>query len=67
MSGHLLSVADTCARLGMPASTFYARLKDGSLVRAGLKEATRLTRRRKFFADSVDRMLQPEQARKAAR
>ncbi len=58
MSG-LLSVSEVCARLGIAPSTFYARLQDGSLVKNGLKEARRVTRRRKFFADSVERMLQP--------
>jgi predicted site-specific integrase-resolvase len=59
MSGHLLTVREVCARLGIAPSTFYARMADGTLAAAGLQEARRITRTRKFFAASVDRMLQP--------
>ena len=59
MSGHLLSVAEVCARLGMSRSAFYARLADGSLAAQGLREARRLTRVRRFFAADVERLLQP--------
>jgi AraC-like DNA-binding protein len=53
----LLSPAETARRLGMSRVTLYTKLKDGTLARFGVVEANRLTGRRWFFADTVDRAL----------
>jgi AraC-like DNA-binding protein len=53
----LLSPAETARRLGMSRVTLYTKLKDGTLARFGVVEANRLTGRRYFFADTVDRAL----------
>ena len=50
----LLSVAQTCQRLGISRATLYARLADGTLQRFGLREANRYSARRFFEATSVD-------------
>ena len=57
MNGDLLTVAETCARLGISRHTFYDRLKDGTLHKAGLREANRITRKRLFDAASVNTVL----------
>jgi hypothetical protein len=41
----------------MSRVTLYTKLKDGTLARFGVVEANRLTGRRWFFADTVDRAL----------
>jgi DNA-binding transcriptional ArsR family regulator len=54
---HLFTIADLALALGVSRRTVEKQLADGTLARAGLLEANRLSHKRLFDAASVDVVL----------